>query len=71
MSTDPLLDDGWRYTRAILAENGMEVPYTIEFLLEGARQIRARVLRRSKNWRGETQHWTTLSLTRVSIRRTP
>ena len=31
----------WRLTRATFALKGMEIPHTIEFLMDGARQIRA------------------------------
>jgi hypothetical protein len=41
MTPEKILAEGWRLTRAILALNGMEIPHSIEFLIDGAQQIRA------------------------------
>jgi hypothetical protein len=41
MTPNKVLAEGWRRTRATLALKGMEIPYTIEFLADGARHIRA------------------------------
>jgi hypothetical protein len=41
MTPKKILAEGWRLTNATLAPKGMEIPHTIEFLIDGARQIRA------------------------------
>ena len=41
MTPNKVLAEGWRLTRAILALKGMEIPYTIEFQIDGANHIRA------------------------------
>jgi hypothetical protein len=37
----PILAEGWRLTREILALKGTEIPHMIEFLIDGARQCQA------------------------------
>jgi hypothetical protein len=39
--TSEILAEGWRATTAVLTSKGMVVPDTIEFLIDGARHIRA------------------------------
>jgi hypothetical protein len=41
MTPNQILAEGWRLTRATFALKGMEIPDTIEFLTNRARQIRA------------------------------
>jgi hypothetical protein len=41
MTPNQILAEGWRLTRATFALKGMEIPHTIEFLIDGRRQIRA------------------------------
>jgi hypothetical protein len=41
MTAKEVLAEGWRLTEAILALKGMVIPYPIEFLIDGARHIRA------------------------------
>ena len=41
MTPSKILDEGWHLTRAIFALKGMEIPHTIEFLIDGDRHVRA------------------------------
>jgi hypothetical protein len=41
MNANMTLAEAWRLTQEALAFEGMEIPYTIEFLIDGRRQIRA------------------------------
>jgi hypothetical protein len=41
MTPKDILAQGWRLTRAIFALKGMEIPYTIEFQIDGENLIRA------------------------------
>jgi hypothetical protein len=41
MTTNQVLAERWRLTRAILAQKGMEIPHAIEFQIDGATHIRA------------------------------
>jgi hypothetical protein len=40
-TTNQVLAERWRRTRAILDQRGMEIPHTIEFQIDGANHIRA------------------------------
>jgi hypothetical protein len=40
-TTNQVLAERWRRTRAILDQKGMEIPHTIEFRIDGANHIRA------------------------------
>ena len=40
-TTNQVLAERWRRTRAILDQKGMEIPHTIEFQIDGANHIRA------------------------------
>jgi hypothetical protein len=40
-TTNQLLADGWRLTRAILALKGLQIPHNIEFRIDSATHIRA------------------------------
>ena len=40
-TSNQLLADGWRLTRAILALKGLQIPHTIEFRIDSATHIRA------------------------------
>jgi hypothetical protein len=41
MTPNQVLAEGWRLTEAILALKGMEIPYTIEFQIDGGTQVHA------------------------------
>ncbi len=41
MTSNQVLAEGWRLTKAILALKGMEIPDAVEFQIDGANHIRA------------------------------